>query len=121
MSINDAVIPVNEVLDTQAQRALEDRIREVDGVIEPRFNDHRPPLMIVACDPDHTRIKEFIDVVQKQGYHAQHCGAWVLDIPVAQTRDWGLRPPFYIFGRRPMSDRWNCIAPSKEAHDETYV
>lgn len=75
MSINDVVIHINETLDAQARRELEDRIREIDGVIAPRFNDRRPHLMIVAYDPDHTRTKEFIDVVQSQGYHAQHCGA----------------------------------------------
>jgi hypothetical protein len=75
MDINDVVIHVNETLDMQARRELEDQMREIDGVIAPRFNDRKIHLMIVAYDPDHTRTKELLDVVNRQGYHAQHCGA----------------------------------------------
>jgi hypothetical protein len=75
MDINDVVIHVNETLDTQARHDLEDQMRDIDGVIAPRFNDRWPHLMIVAYDPDHTRTKELLNVVQRQGYHAQHCGA----------------------------------------------
>jgi len=75
MDINDVVIHVNETLDTQARRDLEDKMRDIDGVIAPKFNDRRPHLMIVAYDPGHTRTRELLDAVQRQGYHAQHCGA----------------------------------------------
>jgi hypothetical protein len=75
MDINDVVIHVNETLDTQARRDLEDKMREIDGVIAPKFNDRRPHLMIVAYDPEHTRTMTLLDTVRGQGYHAQHCGA----------------------------------------------
>lgn len=75
MSINDVVIHVNETLDTQARRDLEDRIRGIDGVIAPRFNDHTPHLMVVAYDPSRVRTKTLLDAVLSQGFHAQHCGA----------------------------------------------
>ena len=75
MDINDVVIHVNEALDIQARHDLEDRIRSIDGVIAPRFNDHRPHLMIVAYNPEHTRAGDLLNEVRRQGYQAQHCGA----------------------------------------------
>ena len=75
MSINDVVIHVNETLDVHAQRDLEDQVREIEGVIAPRFNDRRPHLMIVAYNPEHTSTMMLLNEVQRQGYHAQHCGA----------------------------------------------
>jgi hypothetical protein len=75
MNINDVVIHVNETLDSQERHALEDQMREVDGVIAPRFNDRKTHLMIVAYDPDHTSTMTLLDTVRSQGYHAQHCGA----------------------------------------------
>jgi len=75
MDINDVVIHVNETLDTQARRDLEDQMRAIDGVIAPRISDRRPHLMIVAYNPDYIRTGDLINAVRSQGYHAQHCGA----------------------------------------------
>ena len=75
MSINDVVIHVDETLDDQARHTLEDQMREVDGVIAPRFNDRKIHLMIVAYDPDRISTMTLLDMVRGQGYHAQHCGA----------------------------------------------
>lgn len=74
MDISDVVIHVNESLDSQARHALEERMRAIDGVIAPRFNDHRTHLMIVAYNPDHTHVSDLIDEVRRQGYTAQSCG-----------------------------------------------
>ena len=75
MHINDVVIHVDETLDSQARRDLEDQMRAMDGVIAPRINNTRPHLMIVAYDPDRIRTGDLINEVRRQGYHAQHCGA----------------------------------------------
>ena len=75
MNINDVVIHVNETLDAQERRDLEDQMREIDGVIAPRLNDRKTHLMIVAYDPEHTSTIMLLDTVRGQGYHAQHCGA----------------------------------------------
>jgi hypothetical protein len=75
MSINDVVIHVNEALDPHQRQGLEDQMREMDGVIAPRFNDRRPHLMIVAYDPERISTGELLNQVRRQGYHAQHCGA----------------------------------------------
>lgn len=75
MDINDVVIHVNEALDSHKRQDLEDQMREIDGVIAPRFNDRRPHLMIVAYDPERISTGELLNQVRRQGYHAQHCGA----------------------------------------------
>jgi len=75
MDINDVVIHVNEALDPHKRQDLEDQMREIDGVIAPRFNESRPHLMIVAYDPERISTGELLNQVRRQGYHAQHCGA----------------------------------------------
>jgi hypothetical protein len=75
MDINDVVIHADETLDARARQVLEDQMREIDGVIAPRFNNRRTHLMIVAYDPDQTSTMTLLDTVRGQGYHAQHCGA----------------------------------------------
>ena len=74
MDINDVVIHVDETLDAEARHDLEDRMRSVDGVIAPRFNDRATHLMIVAYNPEHTRVGDLLNAVHRQGYHAQSCG-----------------------------------------------
>jgi hypothetical protein len=74
MDINDVVIHVNESLDPRARHALEDRMRDIDGVIAPRFNDRQTHLMIVAYNSDRTRMGTLLDEVRRQGYTAQACG-----------------------------------------------
>lgn len=73
MDINDVVIHVNESLGARARHELEDHMREIDGVIAPRFNDNKTHLMIVAYNPDRTRMGVLLDEVRRQGYTAQAC------------------------------------------------
>lgn len=74
MDINDVVIHVNESLDPEARHALEDRMRDIDGVISPHFSDRQTHLMIVAYNADRTRMSTLLDEVRHQGYTAQACG-----------------------------------------------
>ena len=66
MNINDVVIHVNEPLDLQARHDLEERMRTIEGVIAPRFNDHRTHLMVVAYNTDLTRAGVLLDEVRRQ-------------------------------------------------------
>jgi hypothetical protein len=75
MSIDDVVIHVSETRGAQERHDLADQLREIDGVIAPRFNDRQIHLMIVAYDREHIRTMTLRDAVRNQGYHAQHCGA----------------------------------------------
>lgn len=74
MNLGDVVIHVNQTLDAAARHQLEDRMREVDGVISPRFSDRQAHLMMVAYNADRTRMVDLVDAVRRQGYAAQSCG-----------------------------------------------
>ncbi len=78
MDIIDVVIHVNESLGEDARHGLEDRMRSVEGVIAPRFNDPTPHLMVVAYNNDRTTAHALLDEVQHSGYHGQVVGGFGL-------------------------------------------
>lgn len=75
MNISDVMIHIPENLDTEARSALESRMRNLEGVIAPRFNPGREHLLVVAFDPDKTRPADLLGVVKTAGYTAQLVGA----------------------------------------------
>ena len=75
MNISDVMIHINEKLDIEARSALEARMRNLDGVIAPRFNPGKDHLLVVAFDPDKARPAELLGMVQAAGYAAQLVGA----------------------------------------------
>lgn len=75
MNISDVMIHIPENLDTEARSALESRMRDLDGVIAPRFNPGKDHLLVVAFDPDKARPAELLGMVQAAGYAAQLVGA----------------------------------------------
>ena len=74
MTLNDVVIHVNESLDPQARHNLEEQMRNINGVIAPRFNDRRIHLMMVAYDADRIQANTLLEAVYRQGYTGQSCG-----------------------------------------------
>lgn len=74
MNISDIMIHVSEKLDAGARNALEARMRELAGVIAPRFNPGKDHLLVVAFDPDKTRPAELLGTVHAAGYTAQLVG-----------------------------------------------
>lgn len=75
MNISDVMIHISEKLDAGARSTLEARMRDLDGVIAPRFNPGKDHLLVVAFDPDKSRPIELLDAVQAAGYTAQLVGA----------------------------------------------
>lgn len=75
MSISDILIHINETLTQQQRGALEETVRQVDGVIAPRFNPGREHLLLVAFDPEATTMDKLLDVVRGKGYSARLIGA----------------------------------------------
>lgn len=74
MNISDVMIHIPENLDTEARSALESRMRDLEGVIAPRFNPGREHLLVVAFDPDKTRPADLLSAVKTAGYTAQLVG-----------------------------------------------
>lgn len=74
MNISDVMIHINESLNEQARTALEDSMREVEGVVSPRFNAGKEHLRMVVFDLDKTRAAVLLHRARAAGYTAQLVG-----------------------------------------------
>lgn len=72
MHTPDVTIHINESLDATKQEALETAMREIDGVIAPRFN--LPHMLVVLYNSDKTRPAALLNAVTSKGYRAQLVG-----------------------------------------------
>jgi hypothetical protein len=72
MHTPDVTIHINESLDATKQEALETAIREIDGVIAPRFN--LPHMLVVLYDSEITSPVILLEAVRNKGYQAQLVG-----------------------------------------------
>ena len=72
MHTPDITIHINQTLDAVAQQALETTMREIDGVIAPRFN--LPHMLVVLYNSEKTRPAVLLNAVRSKGYQAQLVG-----------------------------------------------
>ena len=68
----DITIHINQTLAQEQQQALEATIREIDGVIAPRFN--LPHMLVVLYNAGRTTSAALLAAVRKKGYRAQLVG-----------------------------------------------
>jgi len=74
MNISDILIHINESLSEQQRKDLEESVRQVEGVVAPRFNPGKEHLLLVAFNPDVASIATLLTKVQSFGYNAQLIG-----------------------------------------------
>lgn len=74
MSVSDILIHIDESLDLKQQSILEEAIRDIEGVVAPRFNPGKDHLLLVAFNPDMTNMAVLLNKVQSFGYNAQLVG-----------------------------------------------
>lgn len=74
MSISDVIIHIVETLSPNNRSTLENSLREIDGVIAPRFTPGKEHLLVVAFNPRQTQAASLLDVVGKAGHRAQLIG-----------------------------------------------
>lgn len=74
MSISDVMVHVNESLSSETRNALEEEMREMEGVICPRFSPTEDHLLEIAYNPDVVGAIDLLHKVQSHGYHAQLVG-----------------------------------------------
>lgn len=74
MNISDVMIHINETLSDAARTSLEDTMRNVEGVISPRFNAGKEHLLMIAFDPAKTSAAVLLDKTRRAGYTAQLIG-----------------------------------------------
>lgn len=75
MNVSDILIHINDTLSEQQRKALEESLRQIDGVVAPRFNPGKEHLLLVAFNPDATSMAALLTQVQSFGYNAQLVGA----------------------------------------------
>lgn len=74
MSISDILIHINKSLSEQQRISLEEEVRQVEGVVAPRFNPGKEHLLLVAFNPDVASSTTLLAKVQSFGYNAQLIG-----------------------------------------------
>lgn len=72
MQTADIMIHIDDNLVTSEQQELEAKVRELEGVIAPRFNQKH--LFLVSYNPDKTNASALLDVIKTTGYKAQLVG-----------------------------------------------
>ena len=78
MDINlaDIVLHVDEEMGEQARGALEDALRQREGVVSVRFNTTatHPHLVVVEYVPEKVSSQDLLGIVKNQGYHGEMLG-----------------------------------------------
>ena len=70
MNICDTLIHIRDTLSPEARSALENEMREIGGVIAPRFNPGQQHLLLVAYDSDAVGASALLDKVRGRGLDA---------------------------------------------------
>ncbi len=74
MNITDIMIHIKETLSSEERSTFEDELRDIDGVIAPRFSTDKIHLLVVAYNPDRTNSAAFLNKAQAAGYTARLIG-----------------------------------------------
>lgn len=72
MQTIDIMIHINGSLDTVQQQVIESELREVEGMIAPRFD--RPHLLVILYGKDTTSSSVLLNMLKDKGYQAQLVG-----------------------------------------------
>lgn len=75
MNLCDVLVHINEALSAAQKNELEEDMRDVPGVVAPRFNPGQDHLMLVAFDSDKVNHALLLGRVRAHGYQAQLIGA----------------------------------------------
>ncbi|MFP3874594.1 MAG: hypothetical protein ACLFQT_10345 [Thiohalophilus sp.] len=74
MQVADILIHVNETLPATERNSLQERLRQVEGVIAPRFSEGKPHLLLVSYDAEVADTTRLLRQVEAGGYSAQLVG-----------------------------------------------
>ena len=70
----DIVVHIDELLDEQNRRRLEQAMKNETGIERAHFNNDRQHLLIVGYDPNQTSSSKILKLVQQQRLNAQLIG-----------------------------------------------
>ena len=74
MQITDVLIHVNNEIDENEKENLVEQLRDLDGVIAPRFNEDKQHLLLVLYNSDAIISSSLLSEVKGKGYKAQLVG-----------------------------------------------
>ena len=72
MQATDIMIHISDNLSRDQKYNVESQLREIEGVIAPRFNKEH--LLVVYFNQDKTKSSILLNIVQSSGYKAQLVG-----------------------------------------------
>ena len=74
MNICDVMIHINESLGKEARSSLENKMRKVEGVVSPGFNEGKEHLLLIAYNSEKTNTTILLEKAREAGYTAQLVG-----------------------------------------------
>jgi len=74
MNICDVMIHINESLSKEARSSLVNKMRKVEGVVSPGFNEGKEHLLLIAYNSEKTNTTILLEKAREAGYTAQLVG-----------------------------------------------
>lgn len=74
MDIVDLLIHVSPLVSSSERQALEQQLRNIEGVIAPRFNKPGSHLLSIAFNPERVGSRRLLHAVRAAGYQASLVG-----------------------------------------------
>ncbi len=74
MQLTDVLIHLDQKIDEIEKENLVEQLRNVDGVIAPRFTNAKAHLLLIAYNSDTTNSATLLNKVKDKGYNAQLVG-----------------------------------------------
>ncbi|MEN8251042.1 MAG: hypothetical protein ABFS32_19065 [Bacteroidota bacterium] len=74
MNLPEVLIHVSEKQNDSEKNELVEQLRNVDGVIAPRFSQESEHLLFVSYNSDTTNATALLDMVKQNGFKAQLVG-----------------------------------------------
>lgn len=74
MQLTDLLIHINDNINENGKEILIKKLRDMEGVIAPRFNKNKKHLLFVAYNSDTISSLTMLHEIKRQGYKAQLVG-----------------------------------------------
>ncbi|AGA34719.1 hypothetical protein TVNIR_3082 [Thioalkalivibrio nitratireducens DSM 14787] len=70
----DVTVHIDETIGAEAREGIQDRLRDLNGVMAASSHDDKPHLLLVEYDPERVSGQEILDTVVGTGVHAELIG-----------------------------------------------
>jgi len=74
MQLSDVLVHVSEEISDDEKNDLVNQLRELNGVIAPRFSENKEHLLLVSYNSDAVTAYSLLNAVKQSGFHAQLVG-----------------------------------------------